>query len=282
MREIDRFKEEILKDYPKMTRDDSFTFACHPGVSCFNNCCSDVNIFLTPYDVIRLKNRLGISSQELLDKYTLLPFDKNLTYPIILLQMSDDDDKVCPFVGKDGCQVYEDRPWACRMYPLGMGSSKEDDDSLPDEFFFLLKEAVCKGFSEQKTQKVSEWLQDQGITEYNEMGEQFKNITLHPFFEDAKNLTPQKVEMFFLVCYNIDKFREFVFESTFFDRFEVDDDTKKKIKDDEIELLNFGYTWLRFALFGEKTMTVRSNVLADKERELKMKRKLPKTSEEKE
>jgi len=53
MDSIQNLKEEIMKEYPRLTRDDTFTFACHPGVSCFNQCCRDVNIFLTPYDIIR-------------------------------------------------------------------------------------------------------------------------------------------------------------------------------------------------------------------------------------
>jgi Fe-S-cluster containining protein len=274
MREIERLKEEILKDYPRMTKKDTFSFACHPGVPCFNDCCADVNIFLTPYDIIRLKNRLGISSQEFLDKYTLMPIDKNLKYPVVLLQMNDDEKKSCPFVGRDGCRVYEDRPWSCRMYPLGLASPKEGHEQVHEDFYFLLREAVCKGFGEQKSQTVDDWLTDQGITDYNEMGEQFKNLTLHPFFESGQNLTPQKIEMFFTVCYNIDKFRDFVFGSTFLEKFEVDSDTQRQIKDDDVELLKFGYQWLRFALFGEKTITIKDNVLTDKEKELKMKQKL--------
>ncbi|MDY6974018.1 MAG: YkgJ family cysteine cluster protein, partial [Thermodesulfobacteriota bacterium] len=37
-------------------------FNCTPGVACFTQCCQDVTIVLTPYDVLRLKNALGISS----------------------------------------------------------------------------------------------------------------------------------------------------------------------------------------------------------------------------
>ena len=38
---------------------DTFRFRCHPGVGCFNRCCRNLNLFLYPYDVIRLRNRLG-------------------------------------------------------------------------------------------------------------------------------------------------------------------------------------------------------------------------------
>ena len=53
-----QLQEKILEDYPRLGPDDTFQFACHPGVSCFNRCCGDVNIFLSPYDVLRLKTGL--------------------------------------------------------------------------------------------------------------------------------------------------------------------------------------------------------------------------------
>lgn len=272
MREIERLKEEILKDHPKLTKDSEFTFACHPGVPCFNDCCADVNIFLTPYDILRLKNHLGISSEEFLSRYTVSPFDKNLKYPVILLAMNEDEKKSCPFVGEGGCQVYEDRPWACRMYPLGMGAQKDSEAGSDGEFYFMLKENVCKGHNESKKQTVAEWLEGQGITEYDRMGYYFKELTLHEFFQKDENLAPQKIEMFFLASYNLDKFREFLFSSSFFDKFEVDEDTREKIKNDDVELLKFGYFWLRFSLFGEKTMTVKGEVLDAKQKEMDKKK----------
>ena len=47
-----------------------FTFKCHPGVSCFTLCCRGINIILTPFDIIQMKNRLGLSSHEFLAIYT--------------------------------------------------------------------------------------------------------------------------------------------------------------------------------------------------------------------
>jgi len=57
--------------------------------------------------------------------------------------------------------------------------------------------------------------------------------------------------MFFLASYNIDKFRQFVFESSFLDRYVIDEETIEKIKKDEIELLKFGLKWLKGILFKE-------------------------------
>ena len=52
---LDKFKEAILKEYPRLSPESKFRFSCHKGLSCFTQCCGDVNIFLTPYDVLRLK-----------------------------------------------------------------------------------------------------------------------------------------------------------------------------------------------------------------------------------
>jgi len=274
MREIEKLKEAILKEYPRLSADNSFCFNCHAGVPCFNDCCGDVNIFLTPYDILRLKNNLGINSQEFLDKYTISPFDKNLKHPVVLLKMNDDDKKTCPFVADKGCTVYNDRPWACRMYPLGLASPGDDHPELDNEFYFLLKESVCKGFNEDRKQTIKEWLTDQGIEEYDKAGEDYKQLTLHKGFDEADQaLDPRKVEMFHTACYNIDSFRKFIFGSTFFNRFEVDDETKKKIEKDDYELLKFGYKWLRFSLFGEKTIIVKKDALEAREKELKEKTK---------
>jgi Fe-S-cluster containining protein len=263
MNELENLKKNILEQYPRLGPDDTFKFACHPGISCFNSCCSDVNIFLTPYDVLRLKNHLDITSKEFLDKYTQIVADKRQQLPAVQLRMMETESKECHFVHpENGCMVYSNRPWSCRMYPVGQASPKETPDSTDEKFYFILKEDVCQGFGEPKEWTIREWLENQGVAEYDKFGEKFKEIAFHDFFEEGKVLTPQKVEMFFMSMYNLDHFRGFIFESTFLDRFDLDDDFLNKIKEDDEELLMFGFTWLKFALFGEQTMKIKKD--ADK------------------
>lgn len=251
-----KFREKILKEYPRLKKEDSFRFGCHPGVSCFNKCCNDVNIFLTPYDLLRLKNRLGISSSQLLQKYTILPIEENLRHPVIMLKMNDKDMN-CPFVDSEkGCTVYEDRPWACRMYPLGVASPSELPDE-EEEFYFLLKEEVCRGFEESTDWTVEKWMENQKVEDYNEFGELFKNISLHKRFMSAKGIEPVKLEMFYMACYDLDKFKDFVFGSSFLKRFDIEEERLEKIKNDDEELLRFGFDWLRFSLFGEQTVKMK-------------------------
>jgi len=255
---IRNFKEKILRDYERMTLDDTFTFACHNKISCFNQCCQDINIFLTPYDILRLKNRLGITSAEFLSKYTLMPVDKNLTYPVLQLKMNENNEQRCHFVRKEGCSVYSDRPWPCRMYPVG--SASPGGSIAEEHFYFLMKEDVCEGFKESKKWTIRGWLEDQDVAPYEEFGELFKEVAMHRQFTGGQSLTPKKMQMFFTACYNMEEFHDFVFKSSFLDRFDVDAATLKKIESSEEELLKFGFKWLQFALFAEPTMKIKSNV----------------------
>ncbi len=262
MNALGELKKTILEQYPRLDENAEFKFSCHPGVSCFNQCCADVNIFLTPYDVLRLKNHLGIDSQEFLDKYTQLVADPKQQLPAVQLLMTETDTKHCYFVeqGK-GCTVYENRPWSCRMYPVGQASPKENGNADEKKFFFLLQEDVCKGFEEEKKWTIAGWLKDQKVDEFDTFGEMFKEITFHNFFEQGKVLTPQKVDMFFLALYNLDRFRDFIFNTTFLKRFDIEEKTLEKIKTDDEELLRFACQWVKFSLFGEKTIQIKSELL---------------------
>jgi len=74
--------------------------------------------------------------------------------------------------------------------------------------------------------------------------------------------------MFYLACYDTDRFRGLLLESSFLNRFEVDDEIIEKIRTDDEALLDFGFDWLRFSLFGENTIRIRRNVAEEKKREL--------------
>jgi Fe-S-cluster containining protein len=257
-----RLQRQILDEAPRLRPDDTFRFACHPGVPCFTRCCADVNIFLSPYDVLRLKRKLGLSSREFLETYTLLPVQKDMTTPVVMLRMTDAEGKPCPFLGAGGCTVYADRPWPCRMYPLGLAAQKDAPNGEPGErFCFLLREAECRGFDEPRQWTVRQWYEDQHIDAYDVWGDAFKELTLHPFFASGGVLSPDKLHMFFTACYDVDTFREFVFGSTLLQRFEVDEDFVAEMRYDDEALLRFAFLWVRFSLFGEPTVKPRPEVL---------------------
>jgi hypothetical protein len=148
------------------------------------------------------------------------------------------------------------------MYPLGLAAQKDTPDGWRgDRFYFLLQEEGCRGFSEPREWTVRQWLDDQEVDEYDEWGEAFKELTLHKFFDDGGELTPPKMQMFFTACYDLDKFREFVFGSTLLKRFEIDEDFVEEMRYDDRALLRFASLWLRFSLFGESTVKAKPEVL---------------------
>jgi len=266
---VKSWKETILKEYPRLSPGSKFKFSCRKGLSCFTQCCGDVNIFLPPYDVLRMKRALKISSGKFLEKYTLPPLLADEKLPLVLLRMKDDDRKSCPFVTPEGCSIYEDRPWACRMYPLGMASSKTSQRADGEEFCFIVDEEFsCLGLKEGQEWTVEEWWKDQGIDIYNKKNEPYKEITLHKQLVEGKGLGQAKSQMLYLTLYDLDRFRKLIFNSTFLNRFEIEDEVIEKIRKDDEALLDFGFVWIRFSLFAEKTLKIKGEVVEEKKKEL--------------
>lgn len=229
---------------------DRFQFNCHPGVPCFNECCAQLNLLLTPYDILRLKKRLGLDSSTFLEQHTEMISDDHQRFPKVQLKMTDREGRPCPFVAAAGCTIYEDRPGACRTYPLGRGSAKGGR-----EMFFLVREDHCRGFEEDKTWEVKEWLADQGLEEYNRVNDRWMEIITEKASLGPPENAMKKIQMFFMVSYNLDRFRDFVYKSRFLHMFELDSKTVEQAREDDLALLYLGYDWLDFALFGKKTMT---------------------------
>ena len=267
--DIEGMKEKILAEYDRLTPDDTFSFRCHNKIECFNTCCGDVNIALTPYDIIRLKQHLGLTSSEFIQRYTVRPFTKEQRLPVVLLRMEEDkENKPCHFVTEQGCSVYDHRPWPCRMYPVGTASARTDDDPNAPEFYFLMKDDPCGGFAEDRKLTIRQWMEDQGVGPYDEMGEYLKQINLHPFFRKGGTLNPQQMEMYFTACYDLDKFREFVFESSFLDKYEVEQEEQDRMRDDDVELYKFAVRWLRTCLFSEDLVKLKGSVKEEYKKKL--------------
>ena len=259
------WSDSLTKKYTELSLESKFKFSCHKGISCYNQCCSNVNIFLSPYDVLRMRKALGLSSGEFLGKFTV-PLLSTQKVSMVLLKMNDDEGKTCPFVGTEGCTIYNDRPWPCRMYPIGVNTDIENAKDT-EKYCFLAEEggSLCLGTKEEKEWTVAEWFKNQGIDLYNKKAEAYKAITLHPLLRDGQNLTDAKAQMFYVALYDLDRFRGLIFESSFFYRFDIEKRVMEKIKVDDGALLDFGAKWLRFSLFGENTLRIKGEMGEERE-----------------
>ena len=102
-------------------------FRCHRNVKCWNACCSNIDIPLTPYDILRLKKRLDMPSGEFLKQYSV-PFEMDKDgMPGVKLKPVEGG-TACQFMTPEGCGVYEDRPTACRYYPVALLTMRRSDE----------------------------------------------------------------------------------------------------------------------------------------------------------
>jgi uncharacterized protein len=248
--------DSIVRDLPRLGPDDTFQFRCGANLDCFGRCCQDVSIVLTPYDVLRMTRALGLDSSEFLARYTVSPFTPDQKIPVVLLKM-DPETKRCPFVSDAGCSIYPHRPWACRVYPLGLAEPKRPSPEQK-RFYFIVREDLCHGHGLAAPRTVQEWSVDQGIEEYEMMGRPFAELMLHDFWDRNEAMPPEKISMYFTACYDLDAFRRFVFDTRFLDLFDLDEARVDALRHDDQELLDFAMQWLRFCLFGDRTMKMKS------------------------
>ncbi|MFH1985511.1 MAG: YkgJ family cysteine cluster protein [Pseudomonadota bacterium] len=236
---------------------DTFTFACHPGVPCYTRCCRGADMYLYPYDVIRLKNRLGMDSDAFLERHTETALRDNPYFPSVMLKMTDADDAACPFLTAAGCTVYEDRPFSCRAYPIERGVGRSGAEGRKIDFYSIARHDHCKGHREKQVWTVGAWLADQGVADYNAANDLWVDVDSlfrkNPWGE--KGLASPAFGMAFMACFNSDRFRRFVFESTFLSRFEVAPERLDQMKTDDAALMRFGFDWVRFLLTGAGTLT---------------------------
>jgi Fe-S-cluster containining protein len=234
--------------------DEPFRFACSAAVACFNECCRDLNQFLYPYDILRLKKRLGLSSGEFLERYTTQHIGPQSGLPIVALKTTDNERFACPFVTENGCRVYSDRPSSCRTYPLVRAISRSRESGKITERFMLLNEPHCLGFNEPKEQTVRQWIKEQGIETDNPINDKLMEIIslknrLRPGPLDLKSR-----HLFYVALYDLDNFRKQIFNNNLFGGFKVNPQKLAAAKIDDTTLLEIGIEWVKQSLFKEEAL----------------------------
>ncbi len=233
---------------------DTFEFRCHPEVSCFNLCCRNLNFFLNPYDVIRLKQNLKLSSEDFIEKHTDIIVRPGHYFPDVLLRMADNAEKTCPFLTEAGCRVYLDRPHTCRAFPVEHGLYYDARKHQTRLVHFFRPPDFCQGWHEKTSWTLASWEADQQAAFYNQMTVQWAEVARlfqnDPFGGEGPN--GQKGKMAFMAVYNTDAFRDFVLNSSFLKRYKVKSQLRVKVKSDDVTVLKLGMAWIRMFLFGLK------------------------------
>jgi Fe-S-cluster containining protein len=235
--------------------DETFSFQCHSGLSCFNQCCRNLKMFLYPYDVLRLKNHLGISSDAFIDQYVDVVLREDAFFPEVMLRMSQDKEKTCLFLIESGCSVYSDRPDTCRTFPIEQGSLYDAKSQTTKSVYFFRPPDFCLGQHEEKIWSPETWSEDQDAFLYNKMTMKWSELKRlfqnNPWGHEGPE--GAKAKMAFMAIYNVDQFRGFVLNSSFLKRYKVKSELVKKFKRDDVKLMTFGFEWVKFYLWGIKS-----------------------------
>lgn len=246
----------------KLSLNDTLQFRCHKDIACFNECCKKIDILLTPYDILRLKKRLDLTSEVFLAQYTV-PYEMDAQgMPGIKIRTADDN-LICPFLREAGCSVYEDRPSACRYYPLGLLSMRQQDSTTDENAYFLVKEDHCLGHNEPRTLPIQDYRQEQEVDIYDETNHEWRQIILKKRSAGPTIGKPtlRSYQFFFLGSYNLDGLRSFILSQGFLEVYELDDKTLEQLNQDDVTLLRFGFRLLRQVLFGEMTIPLKENAM---------------------
>ncbi len=232
----------------------TFQFSCHPGLSCFTSCCRNVDMPLYPYDIITLKNKLNLRSAEFLEHHTRVVQGSNSYFPSLMMKMNEDNS--CPFLSPEGCEVYKERPFSCRMYPLERAVNRNPGKGEGREFYFLCQHDYCKGHGQGPEWTAKEWIRDQELLFHNAMAEQWTEMdTLfagNPW--EGEGVAGPKQKLAFMVCYNIDDFRGYVSHYNLLSQFKLCRSRVRSIETDDEALLTFGFDWLKLVLIKQPTL----------------------------
>jgi len=257
MKQIDANEIDTVRGR-RLAAGDSFQFRCHAGLSCFNRCCRNLNLFLYPYDVLRLKNRLGVTSDTFLDRHVDVVLRDGSFFPEVLLRMADNSEKTCPFLSGTGCRVYPDRPDTCRSFPVEHGVLFDAAGKPAERLSFFRPPDFCLGQFEDAILTLDSWSDDQEATVYQEMTARWAELK-QLFSRDpwgAEGPSGPRAKMAFMATYNLDRFREFVFGSSFLKRYSLKPVTVKRARRDDTVLMKLGFAWVRLFVWGSASPTI--------------------------
>lgn len=232
-------------------------FRCRKGIDCWNACCSNIDISLTPYDIVRLKRRLGISSTQFLADYTV-PYELEKDGIAGVKLRPVEGGTACRFMKPEGCGVYEDRPTACRYYPVALLSMRRQDEYVDRDAYALVREEHCHGHREPRSVTIDEYRAEQGLGEYDELARGWRQLVLKKKSSGPTVGKPslRSRQLFFITCYDVDSFRSFVSSEGFTQVYDLAQEEREHLLADDVALMQFGFRFLRQVLFGEQSIPV--------------------------
>jgi hypothetical protein len=156
----------------------------------------------------------------------------------------------------EGCDVYEDRPTACRYYPVALLAMRKQGEATDRDAYALVKEPHCLGHQEPRRLTIDEYRAEQGLPEYDELARGWRQLILKKKSSGPTVGKPSKrsLQLYFMTCYDVDRFRAFVASDGFSEIYDLPAEELETILRDDVATMLFGFRFLRQVLFGEMTI----------------------------
>jgi hypothetical protein len=150
---------------------------------------------------------------------------------------------------------------------------RKQDEYVDRDSYAIVKEDHCKGHAVNRRITIADYRKEQGLEEYDELARGWRQLVLKKKSSGPTIGKPslRSRQLFFMACYDIDKFREFVFAESFSKLFELKPEEREAFASDDVALLQFAFRFLRQVLFGEESIAL--NAEAAQERLAKVQEK---------
>jgi hypothetical protein len=113
---------------------------------------------------------------------------------------------------------------------------------------------------------IADYRQEQGVIEYDDLARGWRQLVLKKKSSGPTigSLSLKSRQLFFMACYDIDTFHNFVESEAFNKLFKLDPEMRKMLMEDDVELMQFAFRFLKQVLFGEKSIDLDEEAAAER------------------
>jgi hypothetical protein len=143
---------------------------------------------------------------------------------------------------------------------------RKQDEYVDRDSYAIVKEDHCKGHEVKRRITIADYRKEQGLEEYDELARGWRQLVLKKKSSGPTIGKPtlRSRQLFFMACYDIDRFREFVSAESFNKLFDLPQQEKSALLADDIALMQFAFRFLRQVLFGEESIALNAEAAQER------------------
>lgn len=185
--------------------DETFRFHC---TQCGKCCIHREDILLNPRDIYNMSRELGISTQELFERYCETYVGDDSRVPIVRIKPKGHV-KRCPLLKDRKCLVHQSKPSVCAMFPIGRFLQVADaegnmKDISAEDVQYIFTRPDCGDATESHT--VREWLETFEIPLQDEFYIKWQKVIIETsmvFRKLEKTVRPHIMGMAWQACLGV-------------------------------------------------------------------------------